>query len=461
MENYASAPPAETYAIIAGIIAPGAWLNHQGHTRGDVVNLASRDGASPSAAHAAIDPRVELALRIEWTVLAGRYLTVLAVALLTLGGSAAITPGPAALGLCLVFMLHNVFVHWVLIGRRYEIFLTGINFALYLMEISLLVAMAGASDSALFVLYMLFIIAFNTYSRQRGGALLVTLVCCLSYGLLVYGEWTFGYAGADPGRIVTKFLALITCGWLVGSLNDFLSATEIALESRAGALASSEATLRMILNSADDPILVFDENELVTDANDHACAFLRLPREKLLGSRIRTHLFDDGNLSNQLAAMRSRGEYQGEAVAVRADGEDCNVEFRVHSFEHQDRRFYVSIWHDLTEMKNLQEATRLANSQLEAVNRELYHVNQLKTAFLANVSRRIHSPLSALLGFNDMLLDEELGPLSMEQREALRSCRRSAERILGLVDEVFRLDESGAPAAPAQAAPTAEHPTKV
>ena len=407
------------------------------------MNLDTNEQGVVPVQQSAVDPRVALALRIEWTVLAGRYLAVLAAALLPVFGNVGFYPSLTVLGMCFVFLLHNVFVHWVLIGRHYALFFTGINFSLYLMEISLLVAMAGPSESALFVLYMLFIIAFNTYSRQQGSAITVTLLCCVSYGFLVYGEWAFDISGAGSSEIATKFLALIACGWLVGSLNDFLSSTEVALEARAGELASSEATLRMILNSADDPILTFDDNEIITDANDHACAFLRREREVLFGSRVRGHLFDDGNLSNQLASLRSRGEYQGEAIAIRADGEECNIELRIHSFEHRERRFYVSIWHDLTEMKNLQEATRLAKHQLEEVNRELYHVNQLKAAFFANVSRRIHSPLSALLGFIDMLLEEELGSLSIEQREALRSCRRSAQRILGLVDEVFQLDETG------------------
>lgn len=410
-----------------------------------------RNIVRPSSTAGAADPRLELVLRIERTVLAGRYIAVaLVVGLLLLTDTARASHigAPGVLIVCAYLLAHNGFVHYALLSRRSLLFFSSANFLLYLGEISLLVAIAGASESPLFALYLIFIIAFNTYSRATGGAFVATLLCCFCYGLIVYAEWNFTHVKVSPATAAAKFLALVMCGWLAGSLNDFLKHTEAALEQRASALASSEATLRMILDSADDPILMHDESELVAEVNERACAFLRLPRERIVGSRIREFLFDDGNLGTHMALLRSRGEYHGEAIVIRSDGEECNVEQHVHSFLQEDARYYVSIWHDITEMKRLEEASRLAHIQLDQVNLELYRVNQLKKAFYANISRRLHSPLSAILGFLDMLLGEELGPLSAEQRQAMQSCRRSAARIRALVDEVFTLDTP--PEAPAQ-----------
>ncbi len=398
-----------------------------------------RTGGRPAA-----DPRLTLVLRTEWTMLAVRYLAVLALAVLY-----AALPWPLDSGLVpvlgLYLIAHNLYAHWVLTTRRYGMFFSSVNFAAYLGEITLLVALGGPSASPLFVLYLLFIIAFNTYSRLFRGALLVTLLCCFSYGLVLYGEWAFIDVQAPAGFIAVKMLTIAMGGWLVGALNEFLKETEVALESRASALAASEATLRMILDSADEPILTHDANEFITDANDKACAFLGVSRAQLLGTRIRAHIFDDGNLGGLFDSLRERGEYHGEVMAVRADGEECNVRMHVHSFLQDDHVFYVSIWHDLTEMKNLQEATRRTNLQLEQVHQELYHVNQLKTAFFSGISRRLHSPLSAMLGFIDLLLAEEQGPLNARQRQSLTSCRHSAERILDLVDEVFDLEARDTP----------------
>lgn len=385
------------------------------------------------------DPRMALVLRIERTTLAARYMVLLALGAFVLVG---LEPprGQFLLFLAIYVMLHNGFVHWVLLTRRYGAFLSAANFLAHLAEITMMVAYAGAADSPLFLLYILFIIGFNTYSRLTRGALLVTLVCCTCYGIMVLVEQNYLVAETPAPLVAAKFLSIVMAGWLMGSLGEFLRETEIALESRAQALASSEATLRMILDSTEEPILTHNESEFITDANGRACEFLGMPREQIIGQRVRSFLFDDGTLPGKLATLRARGEYHGEALVVRPAGDECSVEMHIRAFIHDDRRFFVSVWRDITEQKEFEEAIRRANLRLAQVNEELKRVDALKSAFYANVSQRVRSPLSAVLGFTDMLLNEELGTLTIEQRQALQSSRRGIQRIFALIDEVLRLD---------------------
>lgn len=380
-----------------------------------------------------------LVLRIERTTLAARYMVLLALGAFVFLG---LEP-PRALFLFVLaigVLLHNGFVHWVLLMRRYGAFLSAANFTAHLAEITMMVAYAGAADSPLFLLYILFIIGFNTYSRLTRGAILVTLVCCTCYGIMVLVEQNYLVAETPAPLVAAKFLSIVMAGWLMGSLGEFLRETEIALESRAQALASSEATLRMILDSTEEPILTHNEGEFITDANGRACEFLGVSREQLIGQRVRSFLFDDGTLPGKFATLRARGEYHGEALVLKPAGEECSVEMHIRAFIHDDKRFFVSVWRDITEQKEFEEAIRRANLRLAQVNEELKRVDALKSAFYANVSQRVRSPLSAVLGFTDMLLNEELGTLTIEQRQALQSSRRGIQRIFTLIDEVLRLD---------------------
>jgi len=388
------------------------------------------------------DPRMKLVLSIERTVLAARYLAYAALMLLLFLGFRPDQVGPYV-GLGIYILLHNVFVHWVLSTHRYEAFISPFNFVLHLAEITYICGLVGASDSPLFVLYLLFIIGFSTYSRLAYGGWLVTLLCCLCYGGLVFVERRFIVMETPAPAVAAKFLAIILGGWVMGSLSEFLKETEIAAEARAQELASSEATLRMILDSTGEPILTHNENELITDANDRACEFLGLTRDQLVRQRIRAYLFDDGTLPNKLATLRARGEYHGELVIVRPSGEERAVYMHVRAFIHGEKRFFVSMWHDITEQKEIQEAMRLAQTQLERINAELQRVSALKSLFLANVSLRLRSPMSAVLGFIELLLNEELGPITLEQRQGLQSSRRAVLRVFALVDELLRIDRSG------------------
>ena len=61
----------------------------------------------------------------------------------------------------------------------------------------------------------------------------------------------------------------------------------------------------------------------------------------------------------------------------------------------------------------------------------------MRAAFYTSVANQLRSPLAAMLGYIDMLLEEHLGSINPEQREALYSCRRSLHRIFERLDEVF------------------------
>jgi signal transduction histidine kinase len=140
-----------------------------------------------------------------------------------------------------------------------------------------------------------------------------------------------------------------------------------------------------------------------------------------------------------MESLRSSGEYHGEQVIINFDGEEHTVDFRAQSFIRDKRQFFVVVAHDITEQKDLQEATRLANTDLERLNRELRQVDYLKTSFLTSMSQKLRSPMSAIMGYVEMLLEEELGELMPDQRKAIQTCRRSALRILRLIDDALEL----------------------
>jgi PAS domain S-box-containing protein len=391
--------------------------------------------ASDELPAAAFDPRLSLILRIEKTGMVTRYIAYLLLVLLFASGASSAQLGELFF-VCTIGLLHNACVHWILYSKRYALFLTRTNFLSHLAEITLAVIFTGGAASPLFVLYFLFIIGFATYSRNVRGIVLVTFISAFSYSAIAaLHEYSFGLS-EPPLLLMVKLLAIIMCGWFMGTLGEFLQNTEIDLEKRAQALASSEATLRTILDSTEEPILVAAENEFITDVNDRACSYLGVPRGELIGQRFRAFLFDDGTLPNKLAALRSRGEYHGETILLKASGDERNVEMHVRSFARDGRRYFVTMWHDITDQKNVQETSRLANLRLKEINRELQRITALRTEFFSLISRRLRSPLNGVHGYCELLLGEELGPLTMEQRRAVDTSRRSVQRVFSLIDEL-------------------------
>jgi signal transduction histidine kinase len=81
--------------------------------------------------------------------------------------------------------------------------------------------------------------------------------------------------------------------------------------------------------------------------------------------------------------------------------------------------------------------------------REVTHqreLDRLKDDFVATVSHELRTPLTSMMGFLEMLRDEEAGQLSDEQKRFLAIVYRSSERLQRLVGDllfVARLDANG------------------
>ncbi|MFO7976168.1 MAG: PAS domain S-box protein [Candidatus Hydrogenedentota bacterium] len=395
------------------------------------------------------DSYVALIRGVELVALAARYLIlVIMVVLFALGQ---IQGNLYDLSIIIAVVLaHSLFAHWVLWKRRYDLFVSYFNLLLYLFEFSVVVSFSGADESPGFVLYVIFLIGFSAYRRDLRTILLAAVACCVAFTIVLLIELRLAGLSRTLGELIFKQLSILAAGWLVGNLSHRLLRVEQQAFTQAQRLASSEATLRTILDHAADAILVFDENELVVDANDGACQYFKASREELVGTRVRSFLFDDGTIPQKFAAIRRKGVFNGEQLIVGPDGEERTIEIVVRSFNRDDKQYYVALGHDITPQKEVQEANRQANLRLERLNRELRHVDALRTGFFAAISRNLRSPLSAVLGYLEMLLQEELGDLNKDQRKALQTCRRGTLRAFRIIDETLALrqEEEPEPAPP-------------
>ena len=84
---------------------------------------------------------------------------------------------------------------------------------------------------------------------------------------------------------------------------------------------------------------------------------------------------------------------------------------------------------------------RTRERELALKNRELERAGRLKSEFLANMSHELRTPLNAIIGFSDLLLTEQLGPVSETQRDFLGSVLRNGRHLLGLINDVLDLSK--------------------
>ncbi len=123
-------------------------------------------------------------------------------------------------------------------------------------------------------------------------------------------------------------------------------------------------------------------------------------------------------------------EYVCEHRMVHKDGSHRWFLVRGKAIRDSEGRAIALIGTDteITERKRAEEAILAAKEAAEAANKT-------KSAFLANTSHELRSPLNAIIGFAQVMLRNS--NLSKEQQQHLGIIQRSGEHLLALINEVL------------------------
>jgi signal transduction histidine kinase len=67
----------------------------------------------------------------------------------------------------------------------------------------------------------------------------------------------------------------------------------------------------------------------------------------------------------------------------------------------------------------------------------LQEASRLNSELLDNMSHQLRTPLNAMLGFTEFLLEEKPGPLNPKQKEYLGDVLSSGQHLLQLLNDLF------------------------
>ena len=79
--------------------------------------------------------------------------------------------------------------------------------------------------------------------------------------------------------------------------------------------------------------------------------------------------------------------------------------------------------------------------ELADKSRQLEAASRHKSDFLANVSHELRTPMNAILGFNEMILDQVYGDISDDLRRPLADIQQSGQHLLRLISDVLDLSK--------------------
>ncbi len=87
--------------------------------------------------------------------------------------------------------------------------------------------------------------------------------------------------------------------------------------------------------------------------------------------------------------------------------------------------------------RTLEQRVAARTAEVKAAVQRLSEFNQLKANFVANISHELRTPLTHIKGYNVLLKDGALGPLSPDQRQALETTSKAIERLEQLINDLI------------------------
>ena len=127
--------------------------------------------------------------------------------------------------------------------------------------------------------------------------------------------------------------------------------------------------------------------------------------------------------------------FEGHDVTER-DAAEAEVRQLNEALEARVKERTIELEQAITLLEDENKHRMAAESLLVLAKEDAERANELKSEFLSRISHELRTPMNAIMGFGQLLEQEEM---SEDQAESTSEIMRASRHLLALIDEVFEL----------------------
>jgi len=200
-------------------------------------------------------------------------------------------------------------------------------------------------------------------------------------------------------------------------------------------LKESEIKYKLAFQTSPDSININTVDGIYVDINEGFTAIMGYTKEEIIGSssldkNIWVYPEDRERLVSELKEYGMIKNLESEFKAK--DGTTKTALMSANLITINNVPHILSITRDITERKNAENELRVAKEKAEESNR-------LKTAFLANLSHELRTPMNGILGFTELLDDDTL--TAEERREYINVINDSGHSLLEVITNLMDISK--------------------
>jgi two-component system phosphate regulon sensor histidine kinase PhoR len=202
----------------------------------------------------------------------------------------------------------------------------------------------------------------------------------------------------------------------IGELARSLNKMADISAQRFNIIKTERDQLSTILKSMNEGVITVNDKGLITHVNRAACRMLRTSEERCLGQSLQD--MDASNNLNQ-ALIQCQQEQASVEKSIQLDGYTFARHYRLHVtlLKHSDQAGAILVLQDTTDFQR---------------------IDKMRADFVANASHELKTPITAIRGFAETLIEDEAIERQIQQR-FIRKIHGQSIRLSDLVSDLLAL----------------------
>ena len=289
---------------------------------------------------------------------------------------------------------------------------------------------------------------FYTEEDVKSGVPQKELEVARLVGSLELEGWRQGKDGSRFRALVTISSQHDTPGVFVGFGIMIRLVTERCLAEEA--LPTSHTMFERLFELAPEAVVVVDNHGVIRQVNQQAEVLFGYQREEMLGNRIELLMplrFREGHQQQSRGYFKTPGvRNMGSGVelfGLHRDGREIPVDIMLNPIESSEGAWAFAVIRDITQQKqNIALITEL-NASLKIRVENLSDSNQELESYSYSISHDLRAPLRHIIGFVDLLKEQDQTALDDTSRHYLQVISRAAQKMGKLIDGLLAFSQLG------------------
>lgn len=225
-------------------------------------------------------------------------------------------------------------------------------------------------------------------------------------------------------------------------------------------LTESDLRLRQILHSGRIAFLELDPVGYISFCNDHFLELIKYTREEIIGTdwvalMIPPHYHEEARKRVKIFLDSKDVKLNTEFPLIDKEGNPCYIQWNhaIISDDNSDFKGIACVGIDISRRKMGELKLSETNQKIESQNAEYKQLNEelnvamrraeesdkLKSAFLANLSHEIRTPMNAIMGFSELLKEDDLE--EYEQANYLDIIEERGTHLLSIIEDIIEMSK--------------------